>query len=104
MASVRLLHPRSVQKSEGPGAAVVTTGDRGWCSGKREAAASAEATWCLISLVRWFARQASVAHDSTIGAIVSARDGGALALAHRHQRDSDRRRCWWSMKAAAAQA
>ena len=51
----------ALQKSDGAGdRAVVTTGDRGWCSGNREAAASAEATSCLISLVRRVAQQASV--------------------------------------------
>ena len=70
----------ALQKSDGAGdRVVVTTGDRGRCSGNRDAAASAEATWCLISLVRRVAQQASVRTTSTIRAIVSARDG-ALSL------------------------
>ena len=58
---------------------VVASGDRGWCSANREAAASAGAMWCSLRLVRRGAQQAPVPDDSTTGAIVSALDG-ALAL------------------------
>ena len=58
---------------------VVASGDPGWCSANRKAAASAGAMWCLLRLVRRGAQQAPVPDDSTTGAIVSALDG-ALAL------------------------
>ena len=61
MGSVRLLHPRGVAEvGRGQDRVVVETDDRGWCSANREAAASAEATWCVLSLVRRGAQQAPV--------------------------------------------
>ena len=80
VGSARRLHPRGVAEAgRGQDRVGVTTGDRDWCSANREAAASAEATWCLLSLVCQGAQQAAVPHDSVTGAIVSARDA-ALSL------------------------
>ena len=71
VGSARLLHPRGVAEvGRSQDRVVVATDDRGWCSANREAAASAETTWCLPSLVRRVAQP----HDSTTRAIVSARD------------------------------
>ena len=86
MGSARLLHPPGVAEvGQGQDRVVVETGDHGWCSANREAAASAETTWCLHSLVRRGAQQAPVPHDSTTGAIVRARDV-ALSLPPRSTR------------------
>ena len=75
VGSARLLHPPGVAEvGRGQDRVVVAAGDREWCSANREAAASAEAKWCLLSLVRRGAQQAPVPHGSRIGAIVSARD------------------------------
>ena len=78
MDSARLLHPPGVAEvGRGQDRVVVATGDRAWGFANREAAASAWAMLCLLSLVRRGAQQAPVPHDSTPGAIVSAR---AVAL------------------------
>jgi hypothetical protein len=85
VGSVRLLHPRSVAEvGRGRDRVVVTTGDRGWCS-NREAAASAEATLCLISLVRSVAQQASV-RTTRRSEQSSAPADGALSLSPRRRR------------------
>jgi hypothetical protein len=62
VGSARLLHPRGVAEvGRSQDRVVVATDDRGWCSANREAAASAETTLCLPSLIRRVAQP----HDST---------------------------------------
>ena len=67
MGSARPLHP--------PGVAEVGRGQRPRLVLRQSGSGSErETTWCLHSLVRRGAQQAPVPHDSTTGAIVSARD------------------------------
>jgi hypothetical protein len=79
VGSSRLLHPLGLAEvGGGQNRVVVATGDPGWCSANREAAASVEATWCLPSVVRRGAQQPPEPHDSRTGAIVSARDAARM--------------------------
>ena len=74
--------------SQGQGRVIFATGDPGWCSANWDARASADATFCLLRLVRHGVQQAPVPHDSTTGAILrilSARDA-ALSVPPRSKR------------------
>jgi len=66
VGSARLLHaPGVAEVGRGPDRVVVATGDRCWRSANREAGASAEATWCLRSLVAAALSKRPRRHDST---------------------------------------
>jgi hypothetical protein len=69
VGSARLLHaPGVADVGRGPDRDAVAAGDRCWCSANRGAAASAEAKWCLLSLVLAALSKRPLPCNSTTGA------------------------------------